>query len=131
MNILDIITKKKNGETLTHSEIKYAFEGYLNKEIPDYQMSALLMAITINGMMKSSLPISINAFTSSLTQADFAELGEQITTRYLDSSSSFLSSFAKMPVLRSVLSRNTGLRYRLSSNSLWISEGSLYDSNLS
>lgn len=50
MNILDIITKKKNGEVLTYEEISYAFNGYLNKDIPDYQMSALLMAIVINGM---------------------------------------------------------------------------------
>lgn len=50
MNILDIITRKKNGNTLSYDEIKYAFEGFLNGEVADYQMSALLMAITINGM---------------------------------------------------------------------------------
>lgn len=50
MNILDIITKKKNGEVLSYDELLFAFNGYLNKDIPDYQMSALLMAIVINGM---------------------------------------------------------------------------------
>lgn len=50
MNIIDIITKKKNKQVLNYEELKYAFEGYLNKEIKDYQMSSLLMAITINGM---------------------------------------------------------------------------------
>lgn len=50
MNILDIITKKKNGEILSYEELLFAFNGYLNKIIPDYQMSALLMAIVINGM---------------------------------------------------------------------------------
>ena len=50
MNILDIINKKRLNETLTYDELAYAFNGYLNKEIPDYQMSALLMAITINGL---------------------------------------------------------------------------------
>lgn len=50
MNILDIITKKKNKEVLTHEELYYAFNGYLNKEIPDYQMTSLLMAIVINGL---------------------------------------------------------------------------------
>ena len=48
MNMLDIITKKKNKEVLTHEELYYAFNGYLNKEIPDYQMASLLMAIVIN-----------------------------------------------------------------------------------
>ncbi len=50
MNILDIITRKKNGGALSYDELKFAFNGYFNHEIPDYQMSALLMAITINGM---------------------------------------------------------------------------------
>lgn len=50
MNILDIITKKKNKEELNYEELSYAFNGYLNKEIPDYQMTSLLMAIVINGM---------------------------------------------------------------------------------
>lgn len=50
MNILDIITKKKNGDVLSYEELLFAFNGYLNKTIPDYQMSALLMAIVINGM---------------------------------------------------------------------------------
>ena len=50
MNILEIIEKKKNNEALTYDEIKYAVMGYVNDEIPDYQMSSLLMAIVINGM---------------------------------------------------------------------------------
>lgn len=50
MNMLDIMTKKKNKEVLTHEELCYAFNGYLNKEIPDYQMTSLLMAIVINGL---------------------------------------------------------------------------------
>lgn len=50
MNIIDIIIKKKNKEILTEEEIKYAVNGFVNGEIKDYQMSALLMAITINGM---------------------------------------------------------------------------------
>lgn len=50
MTIIDIITKKKDKKELTKEEIKYAIEGYLNGNIKDYQMSSLLMAITINGM---------------------------------------------------------------------------------
>ncbi len=50
MNIIDIITKKKNRNELTYAELDFAFNGYKNKTIQDYQMSALLMAITINGM---------------------------------------------------------------------------------
>lgn len=50
MTIIDIITKKKNKEELTYKEIEYAVNGYIDGTIKDYQMSSLLMAITIQGM---------------------------------------------------------------------------------
>lgn len=50
MNIIDIINKKRLGKELDYKELDYAFNGYLNKYIEDYQMSSLLMAIVINGM---------------------------------------------------------------------------------
>ena len=48
--ILDIINKKRLGKELSYKELDYFFNGYLNGEIADYQMSSLLMAICINGM---------------------------------------------------------------------------------
>lgn len=50
MNIINIIEKKKNREELSYEELKYAVENYLSGEVKDYQMSALLMAIVLNGM---------------------------------------------------------------------------------
>lgn len=50
MNIIDIITKKRNNEVLSKEELEYVINGYLNNEIKDYQVSSLLMAIVINGM---------------------------------------------------------------------------------
>ena len=50
MNIIDIINKKKNKESLTYEEIKYAVDGYVNGTVKDYQMSSLLMAIVLNNM---------------------------------------------------------------------------------
>jgi len=50
MNIIDIIVKKKNKEVLNEQEIKYVVEGFVDGSIKDYQISSLLMAITINGM---------------------------------------------------------------------------------
>lgn len=48
--IIDIINKKRIGKELSYKEIDYFFNGYLDGEITDYQMSSLLMAICINGM---------------------------------------------------------------------------------
>ena len=50
MNTIDIILKKKNKIELTYNEIDYMVSGYVNGDIEDYQMSAFLMAICINGM---------------------------------------------------------------------------------
>lgn len=50
MRFVDIIEKKKNKEELTDDEIKFWIDGVTDKSIPDYQTSALLMAIVLNGM---------------------------------------------------------------------------------
>lgn len=50
MNINEIIAKKRDGKILSSKEIEYVIQGYTKAEIPDYQMSALLMAIFIQGM---------------------------------------------------------------------------------
>ncbi|MFA5560770.1 MAG: pyrimidine-nucleoside phosphorylase [Acholeplasmataceae bacterium] len=50
MNIIDIITKKRDGLTLSDQEIQYMVKNYTNGQIKDYQMSALLMAIYLKGM---------------------------------------------------------------------------------
>ncbi|MDD6808160.1 MAG: pyrimidine-nucleoside phosphorylase [Oscillospiraceae bacterium] len=50
MRMYDIIQKKRNGNELTKEEINFFIEGYTKGEIPDYQASALCMAIYFNGM---------------------------------------------------------------------------------
>lgn len=50
MRMYDLIVKKKKGEKLTNSEISEMVAGYVNDEVPDYQMSAMLMAICFQGM---------------------------------------------------------------------------------
>lgn len=50
MKIVDIIEKKKLGNTLTDDEIKFFIDGIMNGSIEDYQASALLMAIYFKGM---------------------------------------------------------------------------------
>lgn len=53
MRMYDLIVKKRNGGTLTKEEIAFMVEGYTNGRIPDYQMSAMMMAIYFKGMSKA------------------------------------------------------------------------------
>ena len=50
MRMYDLIENKKKGMALTKEEISYMVKGFVNGEIPDYQMSAMLMAIYFQGM---------------------------------------------------------------------------------
>ncbi|PLR66682.1 pyrimidine-nucleoside phosphorylase [Bacillus sp. UMB0893] len=52
MRIVDLIEKKRDGKELTKEEISFIIKGYTNGDIPDYQMSALTMAIYFKGMTK-------------------------------------------------------------------------------
>ena len=55
MLMTDVIVKKREGEKLSAEEIKFVVDGYTKGEIPDYQMSALLMAILLRGMDRDCL----------------------------------------------------------------------------
>lgn len=72
MNIISIIDKKRLEGSLTYSELEYAFNKYLNNEIKDYQMSALLMAITINGLNDEEVLSLVDIFVKSGKRLDFS-----------------------------------------------------------
>ena len=50
MRMFDVIAKRRDGETLSKEELQFVIDGYVSGQIPDYQMSALLMAIYLRGM---------------------------------------------------------------------------------
>lgn len=52
MNTVSIITRKRDGYELSRDEIKYIVDGYTSGRVPDYQMSAFLMAVYFRGMNK-------------------------------------------------------------------------------
>lgn len=72
--ILDIINKKRLGEELSYDELDYFFNGYLNGDVPDYQMSSLLMAICINGMSDEETFSLTKIFIDSGDVLDFSDI---------------------------------------------------------
>jgi pyrimidine-nucleoside phosphorylase len=53
MNVVEIIRKKRNGETLASAELKFIIDGYVRGTVPEYQIAAFLMATYFRGMTKS------------------------------------------------------------------------------
>jgi pyrimidine-nucleoside phosphorylase len=78
MNILDIIAKKRDKKELTKEEIEYFVNGYTNGEVTDYQASALVMAIYINGMSDQEITDLTLAMANSGEVLDLSDLGDVV-----------------------------------------------------
>lgn len=72
MRFLDLIIKKRNGEELNEEEIKYFINSIINKDVPDYQVSSLLMAIYFNGMSFKETSILTREMANSGTICDLS-----------------------------------------------------------
>ncbi len=72
--IVDIINKKRLGLALSYDEIYFIFNGYLNGNVKDYQMSSLLMAICINGMNDDEVFALTKIFIESGDVLDFSNI---------------------------------------------------------
>lgn len=74
MSAYDIIDKKKKGIELTADEIKTFVNGYVQGEIPDYQVSAWLMAVYYQGMTDQELLTLTNVMSQSGDQVDLSAI---------------------------------------------------------
>jgi len=73
MRAVDIIIKKRDGFELTKEEIEYMVFGYTNDSIPDYQMSAFLMAVYYKGMTNAE---AANLTKAMLNSGDILDLSD-------------------------------------------------------
>jgi pyrimidine-nucleoside phosphorylase len=74
MRMYDIIEKKRNGNTLDKEEIKQMIESYTKGDIPDYQMSAMLMSIYFQGMTDTEMGDLTQAMAQSGAMVDLSEI---------------------------------------------------------
>ncbi|MDY0396518.1 pyrimidine-nucleoside phosphorylase [Virgibacillus halophilus] len=74
MRISDIIEKKRDGKELTEEEIRYFVNGYTDGAIPDYQASALLMAIYFRDMNETERAVLTSAMVESGDQIDLSAI---------------------------------------------------------
>ena len=74
MRMVDLITTKRNGGALSGAEIKYIIDGYVTGSIPDYQMSAWMMAVLFKGMTEEETAELTMAMTRSGDMVDLSSI---------------------------------------------------------
>ncbi|NLW28352.1 MAG: thymidine phosphorylase [Erysipelothrix sp.] len=75
MNMIEIIAKKRDKQVLSTEEIQFWIDGIVNKSIPDYQSSALLMAIVLNSMETKEVADLTEAMMKSGDILDLSQIG--------------------------------------------------------
>ena len=76
MRMYDVIQKKRDGFELTDEEIRFFINGYVDGSIPDYQASALTMAIFFNGMTDREIGTLTEAIANSGDTVDLSLFGD-------------------------------------------------------
>lgn len=99
MTILDIIEKKKVKAELTTEEINYVVDGFTKGDIPDYQMSSLLMAIVLNGMTDRETFDLTNAMLHSGDVVDMSALGGIVVDKHSTGGIGDSTTLALAPIL--------------------------------
>ena len=82
MHMPDLIEKKKQGQTLTQEELHFIVHGYTAGDIPDYQMSALMMAIYFRGMTPEETAQLTIEMEHSGDVVDLSPLGEHTADKH-------------------------------------------------
>ncbi|HEY5026943.1 MAG TPA: thymidine phosphorylase, partial [Candidatus Angelobacter sp.] len=82
MLVTDLIRRKRDGVELQRNEIEFLVNGYTRDQIPDYQMSAWLMAVLWRGMTRAELAALTETMLNSGQVLDFSELGAAKTDKH-------------------------------------------------
>ena len=82
MNIVEIITKKRDKKELTKEEIEYFIEGYTKGSITDYQAAALVMAIYLNGMTDEEITSLTLSMAHSGEMLDLSVFGKNVVDKH-------------------------------------------------
>lgn len=102
MNILEIIRKKRDKENLSKEEIEFFINEYTNGRIQDYQASALIMAIYLNGMNKEETANLAMAMGDSGEILDLSNLGETIVEKHSTGGVGDKVSLILLPIVASL-----------------------------
>ncbi|RBI46618.1 thymidine phosphorylase [Metamycoplasma hominis] len=99
MRIIDIINKKVENQTLTKEEIDFFIKEYVAENVPDYQASALLMAIRLNGLSDAETAQLTDAMMHSGEVLDWSYLNKVIVDKHSTGGVGDKVSIALCPIL--------------------------------
>ena len=102
MNILDIISKKRDAEELNKEEIDYFVQGYTKGEVKDYQAAALIMAIYINGMNDREITDLTLAMAHSGDVLDLSSFGTTVVDKHSTGGVGDKVSIILLPIIASM-----------------------------
>ena len=102
MNILDIIAKKRDSKELSKEEIEYFIKEYTKGNIQDYQASALIMAIYINGMNDREITDLTLSMAHSGEVLDLSCFGENVVDKHSTGGVGDKVSIILLPIIASL-----------------------------
>ena len=82
MRAVDIIANKKNGFAHTREELEFWINGIVNNQIPDYQITAWLMAVCLNGMNFDETAILTELIAKTGTVLDLSSIDEYVLDKH-------------------------------------------------
>jgi pyrimidine-nucleoside phosphorylase len=100
MRAVDIIQKKRDGESLNEAEIKFFVKGYTTGEIPDYQAAAWAMAVLLKGMTPEETTHLTLAMVESGDQLDLSDVVEIAVDKHSSGGVGDKTSIAVVPLVR-------------------------------
>lgn len=112
MRMYDIIEKKRNGFELSDEEIKFFIDGFTLGDIPDYQASALMMAIYFRGMSERETVTLTLAMADSGDRVDLSEFGSLSVDKHSTGGVGDKTSLIVAPIVASLGAKVTKMSGR-------------------
>jgi pyrimidine-nucleoside phosphorylase len=101
MRGVDIIAKKRDGETLTSAEIRWMVDAFTHGDVPDYQMAAFLMAVYLKGMVRAEIVELTLAMADSGDKLDLSDISDYWVDKHSSGGVGDKTSLVVLPLVAS------------------------------